>query len=787
MILGLNGRWQLNSADNKFSCSANVPTSDFCALVENGLIADPLFSGVEQEAIETAKNDFVFSRNFVVDAQMLEHKYAYLECDKLDTLCTCYINGTKAFESKNSYVNIDIDVKQFLVEGENSIEFHFASSYNYITQEYAKNKLLPNGNGVDGIPYIRKPGCHFGWDWGPCVPFNYVGNTNIVFTNGKIQNVKITQKLEDDVAYVNVSGDNIKNCHIVAPNGEIINSDDMNFVINNPSLWYTHDLNQLDSQPLYQVVMSNDEMMVTKNIGIRTIRLNRDKDEHGSNFCFEINGVPIFAKGANLIPFSAMTHNIDNATVDYYLDLAIKGGFNIIRVWGGGSYADEYLLNRCDELGILIWQDFCFACQMYPFYDNDFVANVLDEVKANVPRMSMHPSLCLWCGNNEIETMYSYLPKTHKLVKCYTEFFYKTLPDYIKDLTDIDYIPTSPIGDAPFKNCSADGVGDTHMWNVWHGLKNLKYYQTRYSRFLSEYGLESLPSMSSIKTFATKKEDYDLASKAFMSHQKCIGGNEKMMFYLTEMFDFPKSFEDVPYLTGVVQAECVKNATEHFRRYRGRCNGSIFWQFNDVWNAPSWSAVDFLGVPKALMYKASKFNAPVCLTYDGEQIFAHNDTLFEKQFDVAINVYRGDKVILSKTDSVTVAPTSVAIIGSLQISRGDILCLSFDDNQFIYCDKAKLKKANITTKVSGNTVTLESDTFAKDVMIDFDGVASDNYFCLLPNQPKQITLDKPIDNVNIKCANNIQFKSAKLKKFLFRFFYRLKPMNIANAFYYQFN
>lgn len=172
MNFTLNGRWQLKSADNRFSCTANVPTSDFCALVESGLIADPLFSGVEEEAIETAKNDFIFSREFIVDADMLAHQFAYLECDKLDTLCTCFINGAKAFDSKNSYVAIDVDIKQFLVEGKNTIEFHFASSYNYITQEYAKNKLLPNGNGVDGIPYIRKPGCHFGWDWGPCVPFN---------------------------------------------------------------------------------------------------------------------------------------------------------------------------------------------------------------------------------------------------------------------------------------------------------------------------------------------------------------------------------------------------------------------------------------------------------------------------------------------------------------------------------------------------------------------------------------------------------------------------------------
>ncbi len=785
--ISLNGKWNMQSADNAFSCIADVPGSDFGNLIKNNIIKTPLVSGDENEALAVARKDFVFERDFQIDDDVFDSDNIVLYIDCADTLCSGYINDELVFKSENAYLPVECDVKKNLKKGKNNIKICFSSSVNYIEKKFKEKPLMKNGNGVDGIPYIRKSGCHFGWDWGPCVPYNYLGNIEIQCFGRKIDNVRIEQKTSSSLSTVLVSADNADRCRIISPDGDVIESRDMKFEIENPQLWYTRELSQKDEQPLYTVVIENDEMTVEKKIGLRSIELCRDKDEWGSNFQFVLNGERVFAKGANLIPFSAIPEDADNESVDYYLDLAVKSNFNMIRVWGGGAYADEYLLNECDRLGVLVWQDFCFACQMYPLYDDAFVSNVLAEAEYNVKRMNTHPCLALWCGNNEIETMYSYLPKTSQLVKAYEKFFYHTLPDYIQDLTHVPYIPTSPIGTEPFKNYSSDSDGDTHMWNVWHGLKKLNYYEKRYSRFLSEYGLESLPSMKAIKTFAFNNNDFDLSSKAFMSHQKCVGGNRKMLFYLMERFDEPCNFDDLPYLTGIVQAECIKSATEHFRRNKGRCNGSLFWQFNDVWNAPSWSAVDFEGIPKALMYYSKRFFAPVALTYHNSKLYAHNDTMSKKEFDVHIRIYNCDKIKTDKTLSVSVEKDSVKVVDNIILEKGDVMAVDYLDYSICVDNSAKLKPVEFKIVKGKEYIVIESDTFAKNVCIESDALPDDNYFSLMPSQPKTIRFNDSIGKFNIKCENDIKFSKNIIKKKLFRFFYRLEPLNIGNWFWYQFN
>ncbi len=791
--LNLGGSWKMkNCADGRIY-DAIIPGTDFGNLIRLGAIKNPLVSGDEKEGIETGSNDYEFSRNFTITADELKNEHINLCITSLDTLCTCSINGKEAFRSENAYVPVDRDIKEYLHEGENTIMLHFDSAVNYITALQKKNPLPKNFNGIDGIPYIRKPGCHFGWDWGPCVPYcGILDKIELEFYNSRIENIKITQDTTKERSVIKASADNTDRISLISPDGTVtyFNADGT-LTVENPELWYTKELSGKDIQPLYTVVFENAEDKKEKKIGLRSIYLDRSADEYGSNFCFVLNGEKIFAKGANLIPFSAIYEDSDNSTVDYYLDMAQKSNFNMIRVWGGGSYADDYLLSLCDERGILIWQDFCFACQLYPFYDEKFTENVLAEVKANVERMTTHPSLALWCGNNEIETMFSYMPKTTKLMKSYEQFYYHILPDFIKDMTDISYIPTSPIGSECFKECSSDNVGDTHMWNVWHGLKKLDYYATRYSRFLSEFGLESLPSMKAIKTFAPK-EEYDINSAAFNRHQKCIGGNEKMLFYLTEMFNFPKHFEDLPYLTGIVQSECIKNATVHFRQNKGRCNGSLFWQYNDVWNCPSWSSVDFEGVPKALQYKSREFFAPVTVSCKKEKgkaiIFAHNDTLSEVKFRLTAKLKNPD---ITKEYDITLKPNSFRVVDELEVKKTSILQLSFLDEViteiFTVPTALELKKAEFTTKLDGNKLTIKSNTFAYNIFIESDEIPDRNYFSLYEDEEKTVTFKNPPKDFKVTCTNNIEFKKQPLKKPLFRFFYRLKPLNIGNFVYYSTN
>lgn len=791
--LNLAGRWIMKNCSNNKEYSAVIPGSDFGNLIKNQAVKNPLISGDEKEGIAIGKNDIDFIRNFEITKEQLAFNNINLCSKGFDTLCTCYINGKEAFKSDNAFIPIDVNIKKYLVEGQNNIRLHFSSAIHYITEKQKKEPLPKNNNGVDGIPYIRKPGCHFGWDWGPCIPYCAVLEyIELQCFNRRIENIEINQKTTKDKAVIRALADHADRIYIITPDHEILNIGENNtFEIANPQLWYTKELSQKDKQPLYTVVFENDEDKTERKIGLRSLYLDTSKDEYGSNFCFVLNGEKIFAKGANLIPFSAIYEDSNNSTVDYYLDMAQKANFNMIRIWGGGSYADDYIINQCDERGILVWQDFCFACQMYPFYDENFTQNVLAEVKSNVKRLTTHPSLALWCGNNELEVMFSYLPKTTKIMKAYEEFFYHTLPDFIKNMTDVSYIPTSPIGSECFKEYSSDNVGDTHMWNVWHGLKKLDYYTTRYSRFLSEFGLESLPSMKAVRTFAPP-EEYDITSPAFNRHQKCLGGNKKMLFYLTEMFDFPKHFEDLPYLTGIVQSECIKNATIHFRQNKGRCNGSLFWQFNDVWNCPSWASVDFEGVPKALQYKSREFFAPVTVSCKKEKgkaiLFAHNDTLSPVNISLTIRMLNPD---FTKKLDINLAPNSFKQLDEIPVNKNSVLQLCFNDEVLteIFCSPCKfnLKKANITAKLDGNKMTLTSDTFAHNIFIDSDEIPSDNYFSLIEGEEKTVTFEKAPKNFTITCANNIEFKKSGLKKKFFRLFYRLNPVNIANYFYYTFN
>ncbi|MGN0523472.1 MAG: glycosyl hydrolase 2 galactose-binding domain-containing protein [Eubacterium sp.] len=764
---------------------ASAPFSDFGELIKRGAIENPLVCKDADAVVNRVEKEImVIEGEFDITEEQLSYNHINICCNKIDTLCSCYINNQLAFRSKNAHIPIDYDIKQLLSLGKNTIKMEISSSVNYIVERQKEKKLPKNNNGIDGAAYIRKASCHFGWDWGPCVPYKYIDTVELQCYNNRIEDVVIKQSHNDNTATIFASALNAEEIYVVCPNGERIDSKNGEFVINNPELWWTHDISQKKTQPLYTVVIKNSEMTVEKKIGIRSISLNQEADRYGTNFQFVLNGQSIFGKGACVIPFAAIPEDADNSTVDYYLDLCVKSNFNMLRMWGGGEYSSDYLLERCDELGILIWQDFCYACLMYPFYEPDFLESCLDEARYNVKRMEHHPCLAVWCGNNELEAMFSYLPRTSEIVKAYIDFFYYQLPESIKDLTEIDYIPTSPLGDKPFSQNTADGVGDTHMWNVWHGLKPLNYYEKRYTRFMSEFGLESLPSMQAIKTFAPDNE-LDLASPSFMSHQKCVGGNEKMMFYLKDRFDDPVHFDDLPYLTGIVQAECVKSAAEHFRRNKGRCNGALFWQLNDVWCCPSWSSVDFLGVPKAMMFLAKNFFAPISVSFKNGELFLCNDTVYEKKFKGKAVVINGNNTVLEKDIIQTLAPNSTSRVAVGALASNDVLRVTFDNKAYYFDNVKALQKAKISASLENGQLVITSNCYTKYIYIDSKEV-EENYFCLLPNEEKRISFSG--DTIPaIKCENNIEFSKNRVKTFVNQIAYLLKPMNIANAFYYEYN
>lgn len=818
----LNGKWTMTRVQTGDAYTVSVPCDNYTQLLNAGVIPDPYYGTNEKDVQWIGDEDWAYERKFTIDADDLNARKIVLSCDSLDTLCEVFVNGKYAGSGENAFIRYDFDIKKLVSEGENTVKIIFASPVKYVTQLQKETPLPKNCNGTDGIPYLRKPACHFGWDWGPSIPLSGImGDISVQCYNDKLTDIEIKQIHENGKVTLKINpivdGDASAAGNVVCPDGsEIPFVGAAEVVIDNPELWWTRELSGKDKQPLYTVTASVGNNVVTKKIGLRTIRLDRGADEFGGNFCFYLNNTPIFAKGANWILPDSLMGRVTTDTVDYYLNSAVAANFNMIRVWGGAYYADDYFYSRCDELGLLVWQDFCFACLMYPFYEDDFRENVMREVDYNVMRIKHHPSLALWDGNNEIETMFSYMPANLKIVQWYKKFFYEILQERVNSLDpDTPYIPTSPIGKEFRKGVTGDEWGDTHMWNVWHGQKPLNYYRKRLTRFCSEFGLESLPSMDAIKSFAEEK-DCGLTTEVFNSHQKCLNGNRKMLFYLLEKFYEPKNFEDMIYCTGLIQKECISDATEHWRRNRGRCNGSLFWQYNDCWQAPSWSSVDYTGKWKPLQYCARHFFEPVCVSVEetkkNYKIFAVNDTREEKKAEIVFKLSTlNGKALRTRRVEKTLPPLASVKIAEDALGKADrrnifLSVKLYIDGELVSertkifaPDKAlRLKSGTITKKVEsidgGLKITLSSPAFCRSVMVDIEGLStpfSDNYFDLIPNEEKVITVmtDKSYSDADVKVKSlaDVPVKDSRLAANAYRAKFAVEPENLANWFWYSVN
>lgn len=833
MIKTLNGSWLFKQADKSDWMDATVPGCNFTDLMDNNVIDDP-FIGLNEKDVEwVGKNDFEYKRTFDITNDELASNMILLVAKQLDTICDVTVNGKSAFSENNCFVEHRYDIKEFLHEGENEISIYFHSPVNYVKQEYSECLTPNNSNGQNGIVHIRKPQCHFGWDWGPVLPLS--GITDDIYLQfvqgGVIDSFSAQSDYIDGKGIVSVktdytSFDDVK-CIITltSPDGTQQNAEGKEavFTVENPELWWTYELSDKKEQPLYKVTVSlvkDDEVLDTKskNVGIRHIELNRDKDEYGKNFQFVLNGVAIFAKGANYIPPDSFITRFGDKQLNYLLDAFQFSNMNILRIWGGGYYGSDKLYDACDKRGILVWQDFMFACQAYPFFKDDFLTNVKREIDYNVKRISSHPSLALWCGNNEIEDMHMGWANMVKYVSWTEKFFYTILEPEIRKIDALSpYTPGSPIGISHNKGIYADNVGDTHLWGVWHGLKPMNYYRRRMTRFCSEFGFESLPDMNSIRIFAQPK-DYDLNSKVFLSHQKCMNGNDKMVYYIANRFDLPKKFRDYVYLSQVTQLECIADATEHWRRNKGRCNGSMYWQFNDCWGVCSWSSIDYYGNYKALQYGARHFNEPLTVSFEDNKndvkIFVLNDYI-EKQdvklqfslFDFAKGIIKTQEYDVDNLDVRTSFDVPCDWIKSCDKRNSGLVAvlykddkvvskktLLFDKEKNLNLPKAKLK-TRIEVKKNSLELTIKADSYARLVKAECSAVHlpfSDNFFDLLPGEEKVITMaledgmdaKSVAESIVVYSLSDIPFDKSKLKSIAKRVKVYLSPVNIGNAVYH---
>ena len=613
----LNGTWNLKII-GKDRCllpdsgiEATIPGSVYQALLDAGIIENPFYRDNELKILPLMDNDFEYSTEFELSREDLQMDGLLLRFDGIDTLADIFLNDELLGTAYNMHRIWEYDLLETDAtrEGKNTLRVCLHSPTKYIKEENEKVYTGGVSEAMEGYPHLRKAHCMFGWDWGPRIPdaglFRDVSILGI--RKERIEQVYITQIhdikdnpceskviLDFDISLeqfdeaqseirITVTGPNhdeyqYKEQKSADLSGE--SDEDMKITILNPQIWWP---NGYGKQPLYDVkveLLWGEELLDVweRRIGLRTITMNTEKDEWGECFAHEVNGVKIFAMGADYIPEDNLLSRVTKKRTYGLIEDAVKANYNCIRVWGGGYYPDDFFYDACDEYGLIVWQDFMYACASYEL-DDEFERNITQETIDNVRRIRHHASLGLWCGNNEMETQT--LDKAwNPSIK--QKYDYIKLYEYIipKILKQEDpgtfYWPSSPSSGGNFDNPWDENRGDAHYWDVWHGEKPFTDYRNYKFRYLSEFGFQSFPCLPTVKSF-TLPEDRNIFSRVMEMHQRNKAANGKILKYLSAMYLYPDDFEKLLYASALLQADAIRYGVEHFRRNRGRCMGAVVW------------------------------------------------------------------------------------------------------------------------------------------------------------------------------------------------------------------
>ncbi|MCL2827305.1 MAG: glycoside hydrolase family 2 protein [Oscillospiraceae bacterium] len=625
-LQSLAGVWNLEiQGDSPFAgerLKAAVPGSVYAALLDGHKIPDPFWRDNELDALKLMDYDFVFSRSF--DLEEAETGEMLLLCEGLDTLCDLELNGQKIGYADNMHRTWEFDISGVVRPRGNELRLTFYSPTRYIAERHKEIFVDGSGDAMRGFPQIRKAHCMFGWDWGPRLPDAGIWRDISVayVAAGRLENVYVTQNHRADGTVelgfeIQRTGIGTVEMAITTPDGIVLRSTGDSIVIHAPALWWP---NGYGPQPLYAVnvalVHEGRELdMWERRIGLRTMTMAIEQDEWGESFCHRINGVDIFAMGADYIPQDNILSRVTDEKMRTLLEDCVAANFNAVRVWGGGHYPDNRFFDLCDELGLVVWQDFMFACAIYELTP-EFEANIRAEIADNVKRLRHHASLGLWCGNNELE--WAHLEKwyqaTPKQGADYIRMFEYIIPQVVREHDpQTFYWPASPSSGGGFDDPNDTDRGNAHYWKVWHGGKPFSEYRKHHFRYASEFGFQSFPCLKTVESF-TLPEDRNIFSRVMEMHQRNAGANGKIMGYLAGTFRYPTDFGNLLYASQLLQAEAIKYGVEHWRRNRGRCMGAIYWQLNDIWPVASWASIDYFGRWKALHYYAKRFFAPIMLS-----------------------------------------------------------------------------------------------------------------------------------------------------------------------------
>lgn len=788
--LSLDGDWKFARKGTETWLKAVVPGCVHTDLMASGVIQDPFFRLNEVGVQWIEKEDWVYVRDFDIPGEMWQHEMIELVAEGIDTIAVIYINGQEVGLTENMFRRYRFEVKNLLQPGLNNLKIELRSPVQVDKERASRLAYKLPGN----APHIRKAPYHFGWDWGPRLVTSGIWRPIYLkaWSGFRIEDLEFeTEFLPDKNVRLNLRAEVQASSELQAKAAVFVddrlkpeadkrlklskgrNKIQTTIMIKQPKLWWPAGMG---GQNLYKIKLEltgdgiRDE--ISKYTGIRKLALVQETDAWGRSFHFSINDIPVFAKGANWIPADSFPSRVSREKYEQLLHSAVEANMNMIRVWGGGIYESPDFYDLCDRLGLLVWQDFMFACQMVPG-NKEFRQNVREEASDVIKQLRHHPSIVLWCGNNECEEGWFHWGWKESLPPSvwddYQEIFHRLLPEVVSQLDPSrPYWPSSPHSEK-IGEPRSDRSGDMHYWGVWHGREPFSEYRKQFHRFFSEFGFQSFPLFETVRKF-TEPSDWNLTSAVMEHHQRHPVGNKLIMEYMLDEYLMPKDFLSTLWLSQVLQAEGMKIAVEHFRASRPRIMGALYWQFQDCWPVASWAGIDYTGTWKALHFYARRFFSPVLVSpqprHDELGVYLVSDLLRPAglDFEWLVASYDG-QVIASGKEKVLAAPGSSKLIFNEKTES--LMNGQPPEKIFFYCEikdsgriissniyhfsrmkRVELPAAviNIKAAIEGRYIklTLRSEKFAKSVYLAASGVKGrflDNFIDVVPSRETQILFE----------------------------------------------
>jgi beta-mannosidase len=807
----LNSNWDLKDEFSKINLKTDIPSSTYEILEKNNIIQNPYYGLNEKEVQWVHKKNWIFNKTFELTKEDLNNSKIELILEGIDTFSEIYLNNKLLGKTDNMFLEYKFDIKPY-AQNKNDLRIIIKDSYK-ISKEIKGLSIKSHKFAEEGVEKIRKAAYSFGWDWGPVIIDSGIWKDIYINTyEEKIPDFYLDITLNENYEKANIKiefekifeNENLNyEIKIKSPDQKTISKTTkdkkLEFIISNPKLWWTKELGKPNLYEM-EIKLKNENMTLDLkkfNFGIRELKLIREKDEWGESFYFKLNGINIFAKGANWIPVDNLINRGEKLNLyENLINDSIKANFNMIRVWGGGIYEIDKFYDLCDQNGLLVWQDFMFACKPQTDYEG-FYENIDKEFEYNIKRLRNHPCLALWVGNNEIEEGWELWGWKYffnrKYMKVYKEIFEKILPQKINQLDpNRQYWPSSPSSGGNFKDPNSPNKGDSHYWDVWHSGKDFKSYRNFDSRFMSEFGFESFPNLKTIKQFSEEK-DFDFYSEVMENHQKNDAGNKKIFDYMKKRFKIPNNFQDKVIISQLTQAEAMQYGVEHWRRNRNdnHCMGSLYWQLNDCWPVASWSSIDYYGRWKALHYFAKRFYNPILISIKDDEnqfeIWYTNDLpkIIKGNLILKISNENGE-IIKSENMSIELKKLYSEKIKSYKLTQKNVIIeyeFKNDDynyeNSFIIgepkdfnlcnpeleyeLEKIETNKFLIHIKIKKPALYIQIDT----KNIDF--ISSDNFFNMLKSKKtleiitkKDIELNTLKKDIKIKSLYEIYDKNPSI-------------------------